>query len=69
VVQAYHVKGDHIAERYFASFVALNKILVDQNRAASRRQAKDKGSLWSRIEGFDAFYVGLLVGVLCIRKG
>lgn len=37
--------------------MSLHKVLVDQDWAASRGQAQDKRPFWSRIEGFDAFYV------------
>jgi hypothetical protein len=42
----YHVESDHIAERYFASFVALNEVLVDQDGATSRGQAQNERLLW-----------------------
>jgi hypothetical protein len=57
---SYHIKGNHIAERDFTGFVALNKMLVNQDRTASSRQAQDEGLLGSRVEGFDAVYVKAL---------
>jgi hypothetical protein len=57
---SYHVKGNHIVERDFTGFVALHKMLVDQDGAASSRQAENEGSLGSRVEGLDAFYVKAL---------
>jgi len=57
---SYHVKGDDIAERDLASLVALNQMLVDQDRTAPRRQAQNKRPLGSRIEGLDALYAGAL---------
>jgi hypothetical protein len=41
---------------YFASFMSLDKLLVDWNWAAASWQAKYKWPLSCRIEGFDAFY-------------
>jgi len=35
---SYHIKRDHIAEGDLARFVALYKMLVDQDRAAPSRQ-------------------------------
>jgi hypothetical protein len=54
---SYHVESDHILEGNLAGFVALDKLLVDQNRAATSGQAQDEGPLWCRIEGFDALCV------------
>jgi hypothetical protein len=59
---SYHIKGNHIAERDFTGFMALDKMLVDQDGAASSRQAQNERSLRSRVEGFDAFYVKALAG-------
>jgi hypothetical protein len=66
---SYHVESDHIAERYFASFVALNKVLVDQDGAASRGQAEDEGLLWRWIESSDAFYARPLEGFVPVQGG
>jgi hypothetical protein len=35
---SYHVERDHIAEGDLARFVALDKMLVDQDRTAASRQ-------------------------------
>jgi hypothetical protein len=52
-----HVESDHIAEGDLASFVALNKMLINPDGAASSGKAQDKRVLCRGIEGFDAFYV------------
>jgi len=59
-----HIESDHIAKRYLTSFVALHKMLVNQDWAAPSRQAQNKRSLWGWIEGFDAFnnIVGNVLG-------
>jgi hypothetical protein len=57
---SYHIKGNHIVERDFTGFVALDQMFVDQDGTASSRQAQDEGSLGSRVEGFDAVYVEAL---------
>jgi hypothetical protein len=53
----YHVEGDHIAERDVANLVALNEMLIDQDRAASSWQTQYEWPLSGRLEGFDAFCV------------
>jgi|TARA_R110002003_G_scaffold44_8_gene3286 hypothetical protein len=55
--EPYHVESDHIAEGDLASFVALNKMLINPDGAASSGKAQDKRVLCRGIEGFDAFYV------------
>ncbi len=45
-----------MTERDLASFVALDKMLIDQDRAATSGQAQDKGPLGRRVKDLDAFY-------------
>jgi hypothetical protein len=59
----YHVEGNHITERDLAGFVALDKMLIDQDGAASCGQAQHERPLSGRIEGFDTFYVRPLAGL------
>ena len=54
--ELYHIECNDMAERDLASFVALDKMLIDQDRAASGRQAQYKGTLCRRVECLDAFY-------------
>lgn len=42
-------------------------MLVDQYWAATSRQAQNKGSFWGWIEGFDAFYVCSLDGLMAAQ--
>ena len=51
---SYHVKGNHILERYIASLMPLHQMLIYQNRAAAGGQAQDKRPLRRGIEGCDA---------------
>lgn len=61
-MHAYHVERDYIAKRDLARLVALHKILVDDDRAASRRQAQNKGLLRGGLEGIDALCADALAG-------
>ena len=57
---SYHVESDNITKRDIASFVTLDKMLIDENWAAARRQTKHKWSLRCGIEGLNAFYASTL---------
>jgi hypothetical protein len=42
---AHHVEGNHIAKRDLAGFVALDELLINQDRAAPSGQAQNERPL------------------------